>query len=245
MHDTAQEAELLGRVSPILADVILGSSRVRADPLIEIRRPRENVGRMPLLRNFHHGGVLQLEDVLVPEEKLLAGTLPELVVIERIVVRLPRYLGDVEIRRDPEFAADASQFRPLEWFTLQPEANLLDRVEEFAESMVRLAGIRQNFLRVTGQSDPEATRKSRLPVHQAPLTVSKSILSAPNKGRIDAELRADQVPPLVPCRVKRKRKRDRVQYHFRFTPAVMIDGMAIEELDFPERSTESPLPTIR
>jgi hypothetical protein len=28
--------------------------------LIEVRRPRENVGRMPLLWNFHHGGVLQL-----------------------------------------------------------------------------------------------------------------------------------------------------------------------------------------
>jgi hypothetical protein len=28
--------------------------------LIEVRRPRENVGRMPLLWNFHHGGVLHL-----------------------------------------------------------------------------------------------------------------------------------------------------------------------------------------
>ena len=164
MHDAAEEAELLGRVPPILADVVLGSSRVRADPLIEVRRPRENVGRMPLLWNFHHGGVLQLEDVLVPEEKQLAGTLPELVVIERIVVRLPGYLGDVEIRGDPEFAADAVQFRPLDRFTFQPEANFLDRVVEFAESMVRLAGIRQNLLGITWEGDFEATRQGRLPV---------------------------------------------------------------------------------
>jgi hypothetical protein len=60
VHDAAQEAELLGCVPPILADVVLGSSGVRSDPLIEVRGPRENVGRMPLLWNFHHGGVLQL-----------------------------------------------------------------------------------------------------------------------------------------------------------------------------------------
>ena len=149
MHDAAQEAELFGRVSSILADVVLGNSGVRADPLIEARLPRENVGRMPLLWNFHHGGVLQLEDVLIPEEKQLAGTFPELVVIERIVVRLPGYLGDVEIPGDTEFAADAVQFRPLDRFTFQPEANFLDRVVEFAKSMVRLAGIRQNILGIT------------------------------------------------------------------------------------------------
>src|ERR1035441_7683686 len=71
------------------------------------------------------------------------------------------------------------------------------------------------------------------------------ILSPLHEGRFNAELRTDQVPPLVPCRVKRKRKRDLVQDHFRFSPAVTINGMAIEKLDFPEESTESPLPTIR
>ena len=111
--------------------------------------------------------------------------------------------------------------------------------------MVCLAGIRQNLLGITGESDPEATRQGRLPVDQAPLAVSEPILSALHKSRLDAALRADQVPPLVPCRVKRKGKRDLVQDHFRFSPAVTIDGMAIEELDFPERGTESPLKTIR
>src|SRR5205807_10348771 len=120
--DAAQEAELLGRISPILADIVLDSACVRADPLIDVRRPRENVCRVPLLRNFHHCRVLQFEDVLVSEEEQLAGTLPELAVMERIVVRLPGYLGDVEIRGDPEFTADAVQFRPLDRFTFQPEA---------------------------------------------------------------------------------------------------------------------------
>src|ERR1035438_5896538 len=114
---------------------------------------------MPLLWDFHHGGVLQLEDVLIPEEKQLAGTFPELVVIERIVVRLPGYLGYVEIRGDPEFAADVVQFRPLDRFTFQPEANFLDRVVEFAESMVRLAGIRQNLLGIAWEGDFEAIPK--------------------------------------------------------------------------------------
>src|ERR1035441_8121921 len=86
--------------------------------------------------------------------------------------------------------------------------------------MVRLAGIRQNLLGITWEGDFEATRQGRLPVHQAPLAVSKQILSALHEGRFNAELRTDQVPPLVPCRVKRKRKRDLVQDHFRFSPAV-------------------------
>ena len=104
---------------------------------------------MPLLWNFDHSGALQLEDVLVPEEKHLAGALPELVVVERIVVRLPGYLRDVEIRRDAEFVANTVQFLALERFTFQPEADPLDGVEELAESVVHLAGIRQDFLRIT------------------------------------------------------------------------------------------------
>src|SRR5579863_6434226 len=102
VHDATQEAELLGRVGPILTDVILRSSGVRADPLIEVRRPAENVSCMSLLWDFDHNGALQFEYVFVPKEEHLAGALRELVVIERIVVRLPRCLRDVEIRRDAE-----------------------------------------------------------------------------------------------------------------------------------------------
>ena len=137
------------------------------------------------------------------------------------------------------------QFPPLERFTFQPEADSLDRVEELAESMVRLAGIRQDFLRISREGDLEATGQGRLPIDQVPLAVSKPILSALHEGRLDTKLRTDQVPPLVPGRVKRKRQRDRVQDHFRFSPAVTIDGIAIEELDLPEGSPKSPLPTIR
>src|SRR5712692_8225654 len=142
MHDATQEADLLGRVGAILTDVILRNSGVRADPLIEVCRPGEDVSCMSLLWNFDHNGALQLEYVFFPKEEHLAGALPELVVIERIVVRLPRYLRDVEIRRDVEFVADAGQFPPIERFTFQPEADALDRVEELAESAVRLPGIR-------------------------------------------------------------------------------------------------------
>src|SRR5216683_3171376 len=206
MHDATQEAELLGRVGPILTNVILRNSGVRADPLIEVCRPREDVSCMPLLWNFDHNGALQLEYVFVLKEKHLAGALPELVVKERIVVRLPRYLRDVEIRRDAEFVADPGQFPPIERFTFKPETDALDGVEVLAKSVVRLAGIRQNFLHISREGNLEATRKSRLPVDQVPLAASKPILSALHKGGRDTEFRTDQVPPLVPGRVKRKRQ---------------------------------------
>src|SRR6266853_1984645 len=78
-----------------------------------------------------------------------------------------------------------------------------------------------------------------------PLAATMAILSAFYKGRRDAKFRTDQVPPLVPGRVKRKRQRDRVQDYFGLSSAIAIDGIAIEELDFPERSPKAPLPAIR
>src|SRR6266851_8093346 len=97
VHDATQEAELLGRVGPILTDVILRNSGVRADPVIEVCRSGEDVSCMPLLWNFDHNGALQFEYVFVPKKEHLAGALRELVVIERIVVRFPRYPRDIEV----------------------------------------------------------------------------------------------------------------------------------------------------
>ena len=144
-----------------------------------------------------------------------------------------------------KFVANTVQFLPLERLLLQPEADSLDGVEELAESVVHLAGIRQDFLRITREGDLEATGQSRLPIDQMPLAVAKPVFPALDEGRLHAEFRADQVPPLVPRRVERERKRDRIQDHFCFAPAVTIDRVAIVELNFPEGSPKSPLPTIR
>ena len=110
---------------------------------------------------------------------------------------------------------------------------------------MQLAGIRQDFLRVTRECDLDATGQSRLPVDQMPLAAAKPVFPALDESRLYAEFRTDQVAPLVPRRVERERQRDRIQDQFCFAPAVTIDCVAIVELNLPEGSPKAPLPAIR
>src|ERR1035438_5425049 len=110
---------------------------------------------------------------------------------------------------------------------------------------MQLAGIRQDFLRITGEGDSETTGQGRLPIDQMPLAVAKTVFPALDEGRLHAQFCADQVPPLVPRRVERERKRNRIQDHLCFAPAVAIDRVAVVKLNSPEGSPKSSLPTIR
>src|ERR1022692_2695725 len=244
VHDPTQKAKALGHIRPILPKIVLQSSSIVADPLIEIRRTREYVGRMTLLGNLDYNRAFELEDVLVPEQKHFAGALAELAIVEPIIVRLPGDRRDVEIRRNAQLVANTVQFLALERLLLQPEADPLDGVEELAEPVMQLAGIRQDFLRITGECDFEATGQGRLPIDQMPLAVAKPVFPALNECRLHAQFCADQVPPLVPRRVEPERKRNRIQDHLCFAPAVAIDRIAVVELNSPEGSPKSPLPTI-
>src|ERR1035438_1456009 len=124
---------------------------------------------MTLLGNFDNNRPFELEDVLVPEQEHFAGALAELAIVEPIIVRLPGDLRDVEVRRDAEFVANTVQFLALKRLFLQPEADPLDVVEELAEPAMQLAGIRQDFLRITGECDFEATGQGRSEEHTSEL----------------------------------------------------------------------------
>src|SRR5450432_3488827 len=200
---------------------------------------------MTLLWDFDYNRAFELEDVLVPEQEHFAGALAELAIVEPIIVGLPRDLRDVEIRGNAQLVANTVQFLALERLLLQPEADPVDGVEELAEAVMQLPGIRQDFLRITGERDFEATGQGRLPIDQVPLAVAKPAFPALDERRIHAQFCADQVPPLVPGRVERERKRNRIQDHLCFAPAVAIDRIAVVELNLPKRSSKSPLPTIR
>src|ERR1035437_57705 len=239
VHDPAQKAKALGHIGPILPKIVLQSSGIVADPLIEIRRAREYVGRMTLLGNLDYNRAFEFEDVLVPEQEHFAGALAELAIVEPIVVRLPGDLRDVEIRRNAQLVANTVQFLALERLLLQPEADPLDGVEELAKPVMQLAGIRQDFLRITGECDFEAAGQGPLPIDQMPLAVPKPVFPALDEGRLHAQFCADQVPPLVPRRVERERKRNRIQDYLCFAPAVAIDRIAGVEINSPEGRPKS------
>src|ERR1035437_323600 len=65
VHDPAQKAKALGHIGPILPKIVLQRSSIVADPLIEIPRTREYVGRMTLLGNLDYNRAFEFEDVLV------------------------------------------------------------------------------------------------------------------------------------------------------------------------------------
>src|SRR6266705_1556799 len=92
-----------GMVGSLLS---LHGQRIIANPLFEIPRTREYIGRMTLLGNFDDSSALQLEDVFVPEQEHFARALAELAVVEPIVVWLPRNLCDVEISGNAQLVAN-------------------------------------------------------------------------------------------------------------------------------------------
>ena len=98
MHDAADETQSLCGIRSIVADVILGRSGIFTNPLFEVRGTGEDVRRMPLFRDLNDNGTLQLENVFGANQEHLAGSSPELVIEERIVVGLPGDLGDVEVK---------------------------------------------------------------------------------------------------------------------------------------------------
>ena len=205
MHDAADETQSLCSIRSIVTDVILGRSGIFANPLFEVPGTGEDVRRMPLFRDLNDNGTLQLKNVFGANQEHLASSSPELVIEERIVVGLPGDLGDVEVGWDSQITTYACQFLALDRFTFKSVTDSLDCVKELAEAVVRFAGICQDLMRVSRETDLEAAGQGRFPGHQVPLAVTQAIFSALYECRLHAEFCADQVPPLIPRWVPRER----------------------------------------
>ena len=65
------------------------------------------------------------------------------------------------------------------------------------------------------------------------------------KVAADAGFRADQMLPLVPCRIPAKRKQRGVDVDLRFAAAVSIDGAPVQVVDAAQRRAKRPRPLVR
>jgi hypothetical protein len=239
MHHPSDEAQPLGGIHPVAANVVLCGSGVIADPPFEIVRAREDVCRVALFRDFDDYGALQLKYVLVPEQKELAAPLPQLIVEERIVIGFSGDLGDIEIGRDALFGTEPAQILPLERLAFDASPHRLNYIEVPAEAAVRLPRDRQGVPQIGGPTDLGPAWKCGFPRDQVPLAIPEPVPAAFHERGFDPEFRAGQVFPLVPRRIPRERQEQFIQKNLDFATAITVHGTAIEEFYFAERSAEA------
>ena len=177
MHHAAHEPEPLGDVAPVVPDILFRCASILRHPLIEIVRPSEDVGSVPLLRHLDHRRILQLKDILVAVQEHLSGTLAELLVVEEIVVRLPRDLRDFEIGWQAKVATNARELRSLDGFVFETLADCIGGVEKPAKPLVHLLSAGERRIHVSRKRYSESARNGSFPFDQAPLSVSESIPS--------------------------------------------------------------------
>ena len=169
MHDAADETQSFCGIRSIVANVILGRSGIFTNPLFEVRGTGEDVRRMPLFRDLNDNRALQLKNVFGANQEHLAGSSPELVIEERIVIGPPGDLGDVKVGWDTQITTDACQFLAFDRFTFNPLADSLDGIEELAKTAERLPGLGHDVCGIAREVDLESAGQSRFPVNQLPL----------------------------------------------------------------------------
>src|ERR1035441_2346798 len=97
MHDTPDKTKLIGNIAAVLADFVSGRLCVPPNEIMHIGRLRKHIRRISQLRNLGDNGTAKLKDVLVPKQEDVDAALLQLLVEERIVVRLPAELSHIEI----------------------------------------------------------------------------------------------------------------------------------------------------
>src|SRR4051794_84178 len=126
MHDTSNESEFLGQVSPVLPNVVSGCDGVLPHKLADIRGLREDVGGVPQLRDFDDNGARQLEYELIAKVVNVLAAFLQLQVEVRVVVWLPTELRNIEIGRHSKAPAKSRQFLFIQWLVGESGSNLLD-----------------------------------------------------------------------------------------------------------------------
>ena len=108
MH-SPDESEVNGHVASVLPNIVPGRRGVALDKVADVTRLGEYIGGMAHLGHLRHHGSTYLEDVFTTEQEDLNRALSQLLVKERIVVRLPAELRHVESGGNPEFVAKVLQ----------------------------------------------------------------------------------------------------------------------------------------
>src|SRR6266852_5836095 len=97
VDDPAQKAEPFPYVAAIVPNVVLGDVPVDCQEIGHAGGPGKKIGGMAELRSLHNYGFLKVEDVFGPKQIKVTSTLAELLVVEGVIIWLPRDLRDVEI----------------------------------------------------------------------------------------------------------------------------------------------------
>ena len=127
------EAEALGGAVAVLADVVFGDAaywrtKWAMSPGAKMYVAWPTAGTSTTIARSSSKMYSHAEQVHPPR------ALAELLVVERVVVRLPGDLGHVEVAGNPEVAADAVEFPPLDGFALQPLSHALQLRRSTARS---------------------------------------------------------------------------------------------------------------
>src|SRR6266496_5098790 len=94
----------------------------------------------------------------------------ELSVEERIVVRTPTDLSNVEFARDTQFGAHSLQFFSLQRFVLQAQPNLVQSTRVLAKSAIHIPCSLDVLLELCREPDRKPARQCSLPIDEFPVS---------------------------------------------------------------------------
>src|SRR6516164_5228657 len=77
-----------------------------------------------------------------------------------------------------------------------------------------------------------------------PFSAGVPVFAGLNEGSRDANLRAYEMPPLIPRRIPADWEDRGIEVYLRFSSAVAIQRIPIEVFNAPQRSTKQPLPLV-
>ena len=99
VNHAGQVTEPICAVAAILKDVLPGGISVEAEEMVDVFGARKQVSGVAGLGRFSNEGRREQEQILISKQVDALGPGQKLLVVERIIVRLPVDLGDVEIGR--------------------------------------------------------------------------------------------------------------------------------------------------
>jgi hypothetical protein len=105
VHDTTNVPQLAGDVAAVSADLVSGGCRIASDELWNVGRLGEDVGSVAELGDFGYHAPRKVKYVFIPEKEDVQAAPLQLLIEERVVIRFPTKLGDVEVGGNPELAA--------------------------------------------------------------------------------------------------------------------------------------------
>jgi hypothetical protein len=182
----------------------------------------------------------RFENVLAAEGVNAPRATGELLVEERVIIKLPADLRDVKVARDLHCREYPLNFRLFHWFALDQGANLVERGRVLAESAVGTFGCFDLLREITGQFNFETAGESDFPCDQLPVASVPAILPGLYEGCIDLHLGSEQMLPSVPSRIPDLVEDSRIDPQLEPPADVAVKSAIRIELTFAQWRMETP-----